>query len=75
MKQGIELFANPEACFLSFHSLNVEDKSQTKYVGPLASEGDLFSVASFRTSHDNKEEITIQIREINVKKAIFKYYN
>lgn len=24
-----ELFANPEACFLSFHSLNVEDESQT----------------------------------------------
>ena len=46
-----------------------------QYVGPLVSAGDLFSTASFRTSHDNNEEITIQIRELNVEKAIYKYYN
>ena len=46
-----------------------------QYVGPLASAGDLFSTASFRTLHDNKEELTIQIRELNVKKDIYKYYN
>ena len=46
-----------------------------QYVGPLASVGDLFSTASFRTSHDINEEITIQIRELNVKKTIYKYYN
>lgn len=43
-----------------------------QYIGPLASAGDLFSTASFRTSHDNNEEITIQIRELNVEKAIYK---
>lgn len=46
-----------------------------QYVGPLASAGNLFSTASFRTSHDNNEEITIQIRELDVKKASYKYYN
>ena len=46
-----------------------------RYVGPLLSEGDLFSTASFRTSHNNNEELTIQIRELNVEKAIYKYYN
>ena len=47
----------------------------TQYVGPLAPAGDLFSTASIRTSHDDNEELTIQIRELNVKIALYKYYN